>query len=177
MHVFKPQAVQLWGWTLTTVYKLLCSYWSHELEFASAGSGVCQDIPLDTWLVRVIGLCSDVCSVASREVLWCRSMSDASHDCPWATCFELQSDPHFVAASAEPWCLWGGPNCAPNLSSTSTEPRGWSAEGSWQSKIHHHLPPSVSCLLGSVTERTSGSTQVSWGWFSVSHQVGASGIH
>ena len=43
-------------------------------------------------------------------------------------------------------------------------------------KICLSFPLPVSCLLGSVTEKASGDTQVARGSFSVNHQVGMSGV-
>ena len=44
----------------TTVYKLLCRCWPHEVEFASERSGACWNLPFDMLLVKLIGSCSDV---------------------------------------------------------------------------------------------------------------------
>ena len=60
VHGSDAQACWLWGSTLITVYELLYRYWSHEAEFASAGSGACQDLPLEIPLVRLIESYSDV---------------------------------------------------------------------------------------------------------------------
>ena len=42
---------------------------------------------------------------------------------------------------------------------------------------HLCLPTPARCLFGSVTESASVGTWVAWGRFSVSHQVGMSGVH
>lgn len=42
------------------VYELLCGYRPHEVEFTSAGSGACQDFPLEVLLVELIASYSNV---------------------------------------------------------------------------------------------------------------------
>ena len=102
---------------------------------------------------------------------------DAPCDCCWATCLKLQSDPWFVAASAGPGCVWERSSCSPTPSFTSTSPRGRSAKAPRYPEICLWLPPPVGCLIGLVTEWASAGTRIAWGRFSVSHQVGVSGVH
>lgn len=41
-----PQDDCLWGFFMTTEYKLLCGSWSYEADFAPVGSGTFWDHPL-----------------------------------------------------------------------------------------------------------------------------------
>ena len=95
----------------------------------------------------------------------------------WATCLKPQNNPLFVADSAGPCYVWEGPSCAPRPASTSTEPRGWSAKLPRHPEICLYLSPLAGFLIILVTEGAFVGTQVAWGRFSVSHQVGVSGVH
>lgn len=65
-------------------------------------------------------------------------------------------------------CVWNASNYTPSLTSTNTKFRGG------QQKTQGTLKSTsvCVCLLDSATERSSGSTWVVWGRFSVSHKVG-----
>ena len=108
---------------------------------------------------------------ASLEGLWCRPMSDAACDCSWATYLEIQSDPQYVATSAGFGWMWKRPSCTPRPAFTRFRPRGRLAKTSRHPEILLHFLLPAGCLIGSVTQRASGSTQVAWGGFSVNHQV------
>lgn len=72
--------------------------------------------------------------------------------------------------------MFEGPRFSPIPAFTSTEHRGTSAKGS-SYKIYLSMCLAASFLLSSVTERASGHTVVSWGKFSVRHQVGVNGVN
>ena len=107
------------------------------------------------------GSCSDVFRSWPLSVLVLRPLgrgSGTAYGWLWATRLELQSGPWFVAASAGPRYVQEGPCCAPRLAFTSTGPGGRTAEVPRNPEIGLCLPPSDSCLLESVTARTSGNT-------------------
>lgn len=97
-------------------------------------------------------------------------------DWPWKSCLEPQSFPQFVAASAVPGCVQEGSSCTPRLAFTSTGPMvvSKSIKGP---KIHLYFPWPAGSLIGSVTKRASGYTQFARGKFTVSPQLGVSGVH
>ena len=126
----------------------------------------CLKLVLDVLVLRTLGRDSgeDQCQTLT--------MTDWS----WTTCLELQSYPQFVANSAGPGFVSKGPSRAPSLPFISIRPKVLLAKVPMHLEIYPHLPPSVSCLSGSVTERASGAW-IAWGRFSVSHQVRMSGVH
>lgn len=101
-------------------------------------------------------------------------MSDVVCNCLWETCLELQSDPLIVAL-----CLVGvhGENQAEDKAGFYQHHTAGQVSkylSNPESSLCSSLP--ISCLLGSVTEKASGVTIVARCRFSVSHQVGASGV-
>ena len=107
-------------------------------------------------------------------------MQSKIRHCLWliqATCLELKSHSQFVAASAWCGCLWEGPSCTPRSTSFSTKHGGWLAKGPRYPDICTCLPSLTCFLLSSSTEKAFGSTWLSWPRFSVSHQIGVSGIY
>ena len=82
-----------------------------------------------------------------------------------------------MAASARHECALEGPSYTTRPDTTSTRSRGRSAKALRHTEICLLRLISASCLISSVFERASGGTWVAWVRFSVSHQVGTSGVH
>lgn len=112
-------------------------------------------------------------SGAFRRGICYRSMSDAACDCPWGTSLEVQSDPQFLAPSALLGCAWKDQVCT-KAGFQQPQARGQVSKIPKSPEIYFHLPSSASCLLDSVTERTSIGGQVVWSRFSGNHQKRAS---
>ena len=77
---------------------------------------------------------------------------------------------HSLWLPPRPGCAREGLSFSPRLTFTGTGP-------SVQKETQDSPWPVCAYMLGLVTGRASGSSQVAWGRFSVSHQVGASGVH
>lgn len=83
----------------------------------------------------------------------------AAGDWPCTSCLELQSYPHFVAASAGPGCAWKGPRCIPRPAFISPGPGSRSARVPRHPEICLCLPLPAGCLLGLIREKASAALE------------------
>lgn len=118
------------------------------MEFDPAESGAYQDLPLGVPIVEVVELCSDIDLILPQGALvlgaLLREFGAGQYQAlpvpsPGLS-LELQSDPQFLGASAGPEYTWEGPNCTPNLASTSTKVMGISIKGPKHRNFYLCLP-------------------------------------
>ena len=115
----------------------------------------------------------DAALMSESAVSQCQVLSILAH----SSLFEATNDPKFVAESSRLGCTQDEPSCSEELDFISTGSRDVSANVPSHHRVHLCLSLPAGYLLGSVTEKDSGGTRVTWGRFSVSHQVGVSGVH
>lgn len=78
-------------------------------------------------------------------------MSDTDYDWLWETCLDIQSNPQFLAVFAGPGLCGKKQAVCQVFASTGTREGELKAQG-----------PQPAFMLGSVTEKASGSNQVAW---------------
>ena len=146
-------------------------------EITSAMSCTCQNCPLDMTFVKLIGSCFDVVwswplVVLVLGLLGGSLVQGCVRRCLWFSLGNLFGAISDHSLWLPLWCVWEGPHCAPRLALLAQVPEA----GQQKFQACWDLPLPARCLLDSVTEIASVGTQVVWGRFIVSHQVGVSGI-
>lgn len=150
--------------------------WLCKVEFAAAGSAVCQDLPLDMPLVELIGSYSDVwrCPLHVSVLGWLGR--DSGTDQCW-----------MLPVTHPEWRVWSykaihslwlallefcvsGKDWAAHQGQLPPAP-SWKVGQQKIWEIHFFLPLSASCLLDSVTTIASEDIWFAWGRFSVSSHI------